>query len=61
LKIDKYSPDKFPTDSDVTGMIPLDICQKNKVLPLKRKRNLLIVAMCDPMDINTLDMVAHSR
>jgi type IV pilus assembly protein PilB len=57
LKIDKYSPDKFPTDSDVTGMIPLDICQKNKVLPLKRKRNLLIVAMCDPMDINTLDMV----
>jgi len=57
LKIDKYSPDKFPTDPDVTGMIPLDICQKNKVLPLKRKGNLLTVAMCDPMDINTLDMV----
>jgi len=57
LKIDKYSPDKFPTDPDVTGMIPLDVCQKNKVLPLKRKKNLLIVAMCDPMDINTLDMV----
>jgi len=57
LKIDKYSPDKFPTDPDVAGMIPLDVCQKNKVLPLKRKKNLLIVAMCDPMDINTLDMV----
>ena len=57
LNIDKYSPDKYPTDPDLVGLIPLDICQKNKVIPLKKKINLLTVAMCDPMDINALDAV----
>ena len=57
LNIDKYRPDKYPTDSDLVALIPLDICQKNKVIPLKKKINLLTVAMCDPMDINALDTV----
>jgi type IV pilus assembly protein PilB len=57
LNIDKYSPDTYPTDPDLVSLIPLDICQKNKVIPLKKKTNLLTVAMCDPMDINALDTV----
>lgn len=57
LKIDKYSPDKYPTDPDLVGVMPLEVCQKNKVVPLAAKKNLLTIAMVDPMDISTLDTV----
>jgi len=57
LKIDKYSPDKYPTDPDLIELLPLDVCQKNKVIPLRKKKNLLTVAMVDPMDINALDNI----
>ena len=57
LKIEKYSPGAYPTDPDLVWMIPLDVCQKNKVVPLQKKKNLLTVAMFDPLDINALDIV----
>ncbi len=57
LKIDKYSPEKYPTDPDIVGMIPIEVCQKHKLIPLKRRMNLLTVAMVDPLDINALDTV----
>jgi len=57
LKIDKYSPDKYPTDPDLIELLPLDVCQKDKVIPLRKKKSLLTVAMIDPMDINALDNI----
>lgn len=57
LRIEKYSPDKYPSNPDLAGLIPLDVVQKNKVVPLKKRVNLLTVAMSDPMDINALDTV----
>jgi len=57
LKIDKYSPEKYPADPEIIGMIPIEVCQKNKLIPLKRRMNLLTVAMVDPLDINALDTV----
>lgn len=57
LKIDKYMPEKHSTDPDLIGLIPLDICQRQKVVPLQKKMNLLTVAMFDPLDISTLDTV----
>ena len=55
LKINRYSPDKYPIEPDLVELLPFDICQKNKVSPLRKKGKLLTVAMADPMDINTLD------
>jgi type IV pilus assembly protein PilB len=55
LKINRYSPDKYPIEPDLADLFPFDICQRNKVIPLRKKGNLLTVAMVDPMDINTLD------
>ncbi|MEA1935968.1 MAG: GspE/PulE family protein [Thermodesulfobacteriota bacterium] len=57
LKINKYDPDIYPSNPDLAGLIPLDIAQKNKVVPLKKKTDLLTIAMFDPMDINVLDTV----
>jgi type IV pilus assembly protein PilB len=57
LKISKYDPDMYPSNPDLSGLIPLDIAQKNKVVPLKKKSDLLTIAIFDPMDINVLDTV----
>jgi len=55
LQIDKYRPDVYPINMELTKVIPVDIAQKLQAVPLKKSRYLLTVAMTDPMDIKTLD------
>ena len=57
LKMKKYRPDKYPLDMELSKMIPVDMCQKYQVVPLRKTRHLLTVAMTDPMDINALDTI----
>lgn len=57
LKIDLYSPDKYPFEEGVNHLINDQLAQKNRLVPLQKKGSLLIVAMPDPMDINALDTV----
>ena len=47
----------FPLDLDVVRYIPIEIAQKNQVVPLKIKGNLLMVAIVDPLEIITLDSI----
>lgn len=57
LKIPKYRPDKYPLNMELANVIPVDIAQKYQMIPLKKNRYLLTVAMTDPMDINALDKI----
>jgi type IV pilus assembly protein PilB len=57
LNIKKYQINDFPLDLDVVRYIPIEIAQKNQVVPLKIKGNLLMVAMVDPLEIITLDSI----
>ncbi len=57
LKIEKYDPKEYPIDQGLTELIPFDLAQKHQMIPLKKKRHLLTVAMADPMDINAIDSV----
>ena len=57
LNIKKYQMNDFPLDLDVVRYIPIEIAQKNQVVPLKIKGNLLMVAMVDPLEIITLDSI----
>lgn len=57
LKMTKYRPDKYPLDMELSKDIPSDLAQKLQVVPLKKSRYLLTVAMTDPMDINALDTI----
>jgi len=57
LNIKKYLMNDFPLDLDVVRYIPIEIAQKNQVVPLKIKGNLLMVAMVDPLEIITLDSI----
>ncbi len=57
LKIDKYDAEKYPGDSTLAQLIPFEIAQKYQLVPLRKRFNLLTVAMADPMDINALDAI----
>lgn len=57
LKIKRYQPDKYPPNADLARLIPMDMAKKHNVVPLTKKRKLIIIAMTDPMDINALDSV----
>lgn len=62
LKMEKYRPDKYPLDMELSKVIPVDLAQKYQLVPLQKTRHLLTVAMTDPMDINALDTIeVHSN
>jgi type IV pilus assembly protein PilB len=57
LKIEKYHPDRYSIDMDLSRLIPFETAQKLQVAPLRKKGRLLTVAMTDPLDINALDTI----
>jgi len=57
LNIKKYHINDFPLDLELVRYIPIEIAQRNKVVPLKIKGNLLMVAIVDPLEITTLDSI----
>ena len=57
LNIKKYHINDFPLDLELVRYLPIEIAQKNKVVPLKIKGKLLMVAIVDPLDITTLDYI----
>ena len=46
-----------PIDASVIALIPKDLAQRHKVLPLQRTGNVLTLAMSDPTDIFAMDDV----
>jgi type IV pilus assembly protein PilB len=57
LNIKKYHINDFPLDLELVRYIPIEIAQRNKVVPLKIKGNLLMVAIVDPLEITILDSI----
>ena len=57
LKIEKYHPDRYPVDVELSDVIPFDMAQKYQVVPLKKTKYLITLAMTDPMDINAMDAI----
>ena len=50
--------EQWPTiDTSVIALIPKDLAQRHKVLPLQRTGNVLTLAMSDPTDIFAMDDV----
>ncbi len=46
-----------PIESSVIALVPADLANKHKVLPLQRSGNVLTLAMSDPTDIFAMDDV----
>ena len=60
LKIEKYHPDSYPIDINLSRLIPIETAQKYQVAPLRKRGRLLTIAMTDPLDINALDTIEIS-
>ncbi|KWT75620.1 GspE/PulE family protein [Candidatus Magnetominusculus xianensis] len=57
LKLKKYHPEKYPISLVLESVLPYEIADRYKVVPLAKKGRLLTVAMLDPLDINAMDAV----
>jgi type IV pilus assembly protein PilB len=57
LNIKKYQVNEYPIDFNLVRYIPMDVAQKNQVVPLKLKGNLLEVGIGDPLEIKILDYI----
>ena len=57
LRIEKYRPENYTIDVDLTNLIPADIAHKYQTAPLQKNGLLLSIAMVDPLDINALDAI----
>jgi type IV pilus assembly protein PilB len=57
LNIKKYQVNEYPLDFNLVRYIPMDVAQKNQVVPLKLKGNLLEVGIGDPLEIKVLDYI----
>jgi type IV pilus assembly protein PilB len=57
LNIKKYQINEYPLDMDLVRYIPIEIAQKNQVVPLKVRGNLLTVGVVDPLDIKVFDSI----
>ena len=57
FKLTKYNSDDYPVDTGLKNLIPSETAQKYQVAPLLKKGRLLIIAMSNPSDIETLDAI----
>ena len=57
LNIKKYQINDFPLDLNLVRYIPIEIAQKNQVVPLKIHGKLLMVALADPLELTILDTI----
>ena len=57
LNIKKYQVQDYPLDLELVRYIPIDVAQKNQVVPLRLKGKLLEVGIEDPLEIKTLDYI----
>jgi type IV pilus assembly protein PilB len=57
LGVDRYLPDRYPVDPVLSTVFPLEVAQRHRIVPLKKKWNLLTVAMVDPLDITAIETI----
>ena len=49
--------DEYDLDPDVVKLVPKEICQKHRIVPLSRSGTALVVAMADPTNLTSMDDV----
>jgi type IV pilus assembly protein PilB len=47
--------DEYELDPDVVRLVPKEICQKHRIIPLSRSGTALVVAMADPTNLTAMD------
>lgn len=52
-----FDPHTYPIDPSLSQILPLDLVQTHKVIPLKIEGNILDLAMVDPLDMEAVDAI----
>ncbi|MCK6587859.1 MAG: type IV-A pilus assembly ATPase PilB [Polyangiaceae bacterium] len=47
--------EEYELDPDVVRLVPKEICQKHRIVPLSRSGTALVVAMADPTNLTAMD------
>ncbi|MCD6309982.1 MAG: Flp pilus assembly complex ATPase component TadA, partial [Candidatus Eremiobacteraeota bacterium] len=55
--LSSISPDKIFIPLETLRIVPQEFCTSNKVIPLRKGDNYLLVGIADPSDVVTLDML----
>ena len=53
--IERYTPSRFPLNMSLSDRLPADVAQRTNAVPLLIRGDVLVVAMVDPLDIDSLD------
>jgi type IV pilus assembly protein PilB len=57
LHLPRYEPEKFPVNMELANLIPFELAQRHRVIPLQRLDLALILGMGDPTDIDGIDKI----
>jgi len=60
-RIPTIALDEYEIDAAVIALVPKDVCELHRVLPVSRPGGSLVVAMADPIDQRAIDALkAHT-
>jgi type IV pilus assembly protein PilB len=57
LDMERYSPDKYPVNLELSRLIPAETVQKYRVIPLGKSGKSLKLGIADPLDITAIDEI----
>ena len=57
LQVARFASETYPIDMELATVIPIEVAQRNRVVPLKRDERRLFLGVCDPTELEVLDSV----
>ncbi len=54
-RVQAINLDRYEIEPEVIKLVPLEVCERHKVIPVQRAGATLIVAMADPSNLNAID------
>lgn len=57
LQVTRYNSEQYPINMELSSVIPIELAQRNKVVPLMRDERQLHLGIADPTDIQVLDSI----
>jgi type IV pilus assembly protein PilB len=57
LGVARYEPEKYPIHMEMALVVPVELAQRHRIVPLGRRGSALVLGMSDPTDLNAFDTV----
>jgi type IV pilus assembly protein PilB len=57
--VERYTPDRYVLDLSLISLVPMDVAQRYRAVPLQKTGSYLTVAMTDPSELPDLDALEN--